>query len=58
MKSYDAMEIAYKNGYKQGIKDYSERLLKDYATMVSDEDSVVFDTDIYNLAKEMIGEEK
>ena len=26
MKPYEATEIAYKNGYKQGVKDFAERV--------------------------------
>lgn len=53
MKPYEATEIAYKKGYKQGVKDFAERVLNEYAVTMYDEVCVVYDTDIYNLAKEM-----
>jgi peptide deformylase len=37
----------------RAIKEFAERLLKDYAIIIYDGDCVVYDGDIYNLAKEM-----
>lgn len=58
MKEYDATELAYNNGYAGGIKELSERLINNYATLnMASEisvDAVV--CDIKRIAKEMIGE--
>ena len=56
MNVYDAIEQAYKNGYKAGIKDFVE-LLKEsekYGTYDWESKEIIFSiTDINNLAQEM-----
>ncbi len=43
----------YNKGYAAGVREFAERLLKDYTVTINDGDRVVLDSDIYNLAKEM-----
>ncbi len=52
-KTYMEVVDAWKITRAETIKEFAERLLKDYAMMIYDGDRVVHDTDIYNLAKEM-----
>jgi hypothetical protein len=33
MKQYDATEQAYKNGYKQGVKDFAEMAKESFANL-------------------------
>jgi hypothetical protein len=53
MNGYDATEQAYKNGKRDGIKEFVAELLEKYCFHNSEGEGIVFDTDIYNLAKEM-----
>ncbi len=60
MKTYEATEYAYKNGYKKGIKDFAEKL-KEHKYQSSDwshgeHPYVVEEDDIDQLVEEMVGE--
>ena len=54
MKPYEATEAAYKNGYKQGVKDFAE-MVKKYQVMLFNEiySSKGFAKAIDKLAKEL-----
>ena len=59
MKTYEATEQAYKNGYEKGIKDFAENL-KEYKYQSSDwshgeHPFVVEENDIDELVEEMVG---
>lgn len=57
MNEYDATEISYNNGYKQGVKDLAERIKKYYSKSLKGETvgvSVYYYVDV--IAEEMLGE--
>ena len=58
MKPYEATEAAYKNGYKQGAKDFAERVkeLVDFFA-INKMQAMVMKSEIDKLAKEMGCEE-
>lgn len=49
MDMHDAIEQAYKNGYKKGAKDYAERLKAEMRKYCGE----ITEDDIYDLLKEM-----
>ena len=57
MDIHTACEEAFKRGYERGkaeaIKEFVAELLEKYCFRNSEGEGIVFDTDIYNLAKEM-----
>lgn len=60
MNEHDIAEVAYKNGYAKGIKDFAERL-KERKYKSSDwshgeHPFVVEESDIDELAEEMVGD--
>lgn len=60
MNIHDATETAFKNGYKQGIKDFVQRL-KEYKFLSfewshGEHPFVVEENDIDELAEEMVGD--
>lgn len=57
MDEFEATEQAYKNGYKQGVKDLAERIKKYYSKSLKGETvgvSVYYYVDV--VAEEMLGE--
>lgn len=55
MNVLDATEVAYKNGYEKGVKEFAERL-KAKAMFQHGGVTVVYGSDIDNLVKEMTEE--
>lgn len=55
MKTHDATEEAYKNGYAKGIKDFAERL-KEHTHDIVLYGQIVTVSRIDNLAEEMVGD--
>ena len=55
MKPYEATEVAYKNGYKQGVKDFAERVKGRLAlnTDIDNNEYLSVIEDIDQIAKEM-----
>jgi hypothetical protein len=57
MEENKATEVAYKNGYKKGVEDTAEKILKDLTSVVHDNRQygndfvVVYMSDIQELAK-------
>ena len=57
MNEHDATEVAFKNGYKQGVKDLAKKLKGYYRSLAGKtvSDSVEYNIDIK--VKELLGEE-
>jgi hypothetical protein len=53
MNEFDAAEIAYQNGYKQGVKDLAERVQKYYSNLKEGSVGVSIGYYISVIAKEM-----
>lgn len=56
MTEYDATEQAYKNGYKQGVKDFAERVTE--ALYEADDVNPLTEWKIDQIAKELLGERR
>ncbi len=54
MNKYDATEISYSNGYKQGVKDLAERVKE--TKFKHGNEYMIYADNIDQIAEEMLGE--
>lgn len=55
MKDYDTYDYAYKNGYKQGVKDLSEKLCEEVSKIFSFSQSILIRAKIKEIAEKCDG---
>ena len=57
MKEYDAAELAYKNGYEQGVKDLADRVKRYYSNLKEGSCGVSIGYFVDVVSQEMLGKD-